>query len=582
VDIKEKLKKLPSNPGCYLMKDEDGIIIYVGKAKNLKSRVSSYFTGIHNLKTAKMVSKIIDFDFFLTNSEKESLILEMNLIKKHMPKYNVIFKDDKTYPYIEVIKAKPPLIKVVRIKMKKNDGRIIFGPFVNSYSARVTARFLELLFPMGKVEKVPNFYEEIGLEIESDISNNYSKQLNKIINFLKGDVKQIVDRLKYHMELASFNLAFEKAANLRDKIEHILITTQKQIINIKDFKSKDIVGFFYDDEKIGVHISSMVNGETILRKKDVFSYVGDPIEFFLSYLNQFYDGIYPQEVLIDKDYFREEDVKSFNFFAIPQKGNKREMVLLAKKNAEILLKYSSELYKNKRENKLLGLEKLRKILNLEKMNLIEVFDNSQLFGTAAISAMIVYENGEFNKKKYRKYNLKSPTNDDYKGLEEVIYRRYYRLMIEKKKMPDVIMVDGGKGHVKVAENVLKNFGLNILVVGLKKDDKHNLESLVMLNKDINIKDEKQVFQILAEISAEIHRFAITFHRNLRTKIAKSSIFDNLKQIGEKTKFTLLKNFDSFDEILNANDDVFLKMGINEKKMKQIKKVVKDAVNSQKL
>ena len=572
--IKEKIKHLPEQPGCYLMKDQFDHVIYVGKAKNLKARVSSYFTGSHNLKTTKLVSEIASFDFVITNSEQESLILEINLIKQYRPKYNIVFMDDKTYPYIQITNTTPPEIKVVRTKNVKGK---LFGPYPNVKSARSTARLLQLLFPMGRVEKIPNFYEEIGNKIEPNISNNYYYQVQKVIKFLKGDTKEILDHLNDAMNYYSSIMMFERAAVIRDQIEDIKTTTEKQLISLNDFKDRDIIGISYNEEDVSIQILFMRSGKIIDQHQTVFYYVGEPKEFVVSYLAQFYENHYPDEILFDK-LFTYEDLKGLKNVFIPQKGDKRKIVELATKNAKIDLKNYATLYRNKYETTNNALVELKNILNLEKLNLIEAFDNSQLFGTAPISAMIVYENMRFNKKLYRKYHLKNVTNDDYGAMREVIYRRYQRVLVDKLPIPDLIIVDGGIGQVNAALESLEKLNLNIKVIGLQKDDNHKLNYIITDTEKINIKNNKLAFNLLFKISEEVHRYAISFHRQTRQKIANESPLDKVKGLGPKRKKILLSNYPNLKAILDATDEEIISLKIPEKVVKNIKEVLKDALD----
>ncbi|MCR1808979.1 excinuclease ABC subunit UvrC [Haploplasma modicum] len=574
--IKEKLSLLPDNPGCYLMKNKDSKIIYVGKAKNLKQRVKSYFTGAHNYKTSKLVSEIHDFEIVLTNSEQESLILELNLIKEHRPKYNVVFMDDKTYPYIEITKTIPPVIKVIRTKNVKGK---IFGPYPNVKSARETARLLELLFPMGKIEKIPNFYEEIGKSIESDTSNNYELQVSKITKFLKGDIKEVTNALEKSMLDYSNLMMFERAAVIRDTLNHIKTTTEKQIISLNDYKDRDIIGSYYNDESIALQILFMRSGRIIDQHQTIFSYVGDPKEFILSYINQFYQGHFPDEILFDYMMFSEEDLTFSNVTFLPKIGDKRKIVELANKNAKFDLENYFLLYQNKLEKQEEAVSELKTLLNVDDLNLIEVFDNSQLFGTAPISAMIVFKDYKFNKKLYRKFNLKTTTNDDYKALQEVIYRRYYRILMENLERPDLILVDGGIGHVKIAKEVIDNLNLDIKVLGLKKNNKHQLESMVSIDREIILKDYPKVYQFLFKLSEEVHRYAISTHRVQRNKKAYNSKLDEITGLGEKRKRALLASFKDLDEIKMASFEQLKEIGLPDKVINKLKEVLNNETDN---
>lgn len=555
------------------MKDINEQIIYVGKAKNLKNRVRSYFTGAKNLKTTKLVSEINDLDFFVTNSEQESLILELNLIKEYRPKYNIVFMDDKTYPYIEITNTNPPTIKVVRTK--KVSGTI-FGPYPNVKSARDTARLLQLLFPMGKIEPIPNFYEEIGLEIiKKNNANSYDEQVKIITKFLKGDIKEIVNQLTISMNIYSEKMMFERAAALRDNILHIKTTTEKQIISLNDYKDRDIISIYNNEEDVALQILFMRNGRIIDQFQKIFSYVDNPVNFILSYLSQYYENHLPDELLFDQ-MFNETDLKLIfdNKALVPKIGDKRKIVQLAHKNAKIDLEKHQMLYKDKMQETFNTLDELKELLNLKSNHLIEIFDNSQLFGTNPVSAMVVFKNGIFEKKLYRKYHIKNSKQDDYEAMREVIYRRYQRVLIEGLNQPSLILVDGGKGQLSAAKSMLDSLFIDIKVAGLKKNQKHQLESLIYDDQEILLKEYPNIYKLLLKLSDEVHRYAISFHRQTRKKDSKKSILDEVKGLGERRQMLLLKNYNSIDEIKNATEAELRKLGIPLNVIKNLKEVLK--------
>ncbi|HHX78314.1 MAG TPA: excinuclease ABC subunit C [Acholeplasmataceae bacterium] len=563
---------MPILPGCYIMKDSNEQIIYVGKAKNLKARVKSYFTGAHNLKTTKLVSEIKDLEYVVTNSEQESLILEINLIKEHRPKYNIVFMDDKTYPYIEITNTMPPEIKVVRTKQVK--GRL-FGPYPNVKSARDTARLLQLLFPMGRIEPIPNFYEEIGFKIiEANNAFNYNEQVKIITKFLKGDIKEVVNYLSEAMQHYSNILMFERAASLRDNIEHIKTTTEKQIISLNDYKDRDIIGIAYDGEDIALQILFMRSGSIIDQFQKVFSYVGKPDEFILSYLSQYYENHLPDELLFDNT-FNENELKAIfgSIAIIPKIGDKYKVANLAHKNAIIDLEKHIMLYRDKQQEVIKALDELKELLNLKSNHLIEVFDNSQLFGTAPISAMVVFKNGRFEKKLYRKYHVKNSKQDDYEAMREVIYRRYQRVLKEGLNKPSLILVDGGKGQLNAAQDVLDSLYLDVKVAGLKKNNKHQLESLIYEGNEIKLKDFKGIYRLLAQLSDEVHRYAISFHRQTRKKEASKSILDKVKGLGPKRQRSLLKKYNSIEAIKLASEEELKELGIPKNVILNLKEVL---------
>lgn len=573
---KQKLKNLPQAPGCYIMKDDQDQVIYVGKAKNLANRVKSYFTGAHNEKTTRLISEIVDFTTIITHSEQESLILELNLIKQYLPKYNIRLVDDKTYPYIELTEEEHPRLQVVRKKTPK--GRI-FGPYPNVYSARETARLLNRLYPLRKCDPIPKvacLYYHIGQCLGPCINKekiDYEPHIEAIIRFLKGDTKEVSNTLKKEMKAASEALSFEKAAEYRDMIQHIENTTEKQFIDLNDLKDRDAIGIATNNEDVAIQILKMRQGKIVDHEQTVFAFVQDPIETVLTYLSQYYEHHQPDELLLDHS-FTEVDL---NFFfgskaIIPQKGSKKKLVDLAVKNAKHDLTHHHMLYRHQQERRNEALQELKDVFKRE-INKIEVFDNAQLFGTSPISAMIVFKNDGFAKKDYRKYHLKSTTNDDYQAIREVTYRRYQKLFLEKKELPDLILVDGGVGHTNAAKEVIDSLNLKIPVAGLKKNNKHQLESLYYDDKDIALLKQTNTYKFLLKLSEEVHRFAIDFHRKTRTKAANQSPFDDIVGLGEKRKRALLQHFKSLDEIKDAEIEVFVKIGIPRKIAEKIKEVL---------
>jgi len=575
LNLKSKINLVPNEPGCYLYKNEHDEIIYVGKAKNLKNRVKSYFTGAHNEKTTRLVSEIRDFSYVVTNSEQESLILEINLIKKYLPKYNIRLIDDKTYPYIEITNEEYPRIIVVRQKEIKDSKGKIFGPFPNTYAARETARLLNRLYPLRKCETLPKkacLYFHIGQCLAPCIKDdiNYDDTLKEVARFLKGDTKEVLNKLEFEMNQASLELQYEKAIEYRDMMNSILSTTEKQIINSNDFKDRDSISFAYNNDDIAITILMVRMGKIVDHHQMIFSYVSDHMEQVLSYLLQYYENSQIDEILFSNR-FDLNDIETY--FSkkgfIPQKGDKKKLTELASKNADFDLEHHFMLYRHKDEQKQIALNELSQIAN-KRVNYIEIFDNAQLFGTAPISAMIVFNDGDFEKKSYRKYHLKSTTNDDYQAIKEVTYRRYQKLLIENKKLPDLILIDGGKGQLSSALEVLNSLNLNIPVMGLKKNNKHQLEALVYNQEVMMLKKQSELYKLLLKISEEVHRFAIDFHRKTRNKASISSPLDQIKGIGEKRKKALLSHFKSVDEIINASEDELLKLGIPKEIIKTIK------------
>jgi excinuclease ABC subunit C len=575
LNFKDKLALLPNDPGCYLMKDQQDQIIYVGKAKNLKNRVKSYFTGSHNEKTTRLVSEIRDFSVVLTNSERESLILEMNLIKQYLPKYNIRLVDDKMYPYIEITDEDHPKLQVIRQKELKGK---VFGPYPNVYAARETVNLLNRLYPLRKCDVMPNracLYYHIGQCLGPCIKKDvdYGNTVSEIEKFLKGDTKNVLKRLYDEMELASEQMIYEKAIEFRDMILHIEETTEKQIINLNDFKDRDAIGFAHNQDDIALQILMIRSGKMVDQHQIVYGYVGDPIESVMTYLSQFYEEKMPDELLFSDKFDSELIIDIFGrHVMIPQKGDKKKIVDMAQKNAEHDLEHYFMLYRHKEENRQKALDDLSDLIHKE-IKQIDIFDNAQLFGTAPISALIVYNNHEFDKKSYRKYHLKSTTNDDYQAMKEVTYRRYQKMMIENETLPDLVLVDGGKGQIHAAQEVLNALELPLPVAGLKKNKRHQLESLIYNELEIPLIRQSELYKLLVKLSDEVHRFAIDFHRKTRAKQAVSSPLDQIKGIGPARKKMLLQHFKSIDDLRNASIEELKSLGLNDEIIKRMKEVI---------
>jgi len=572
LNLKEKIALLPTEPGCYLMKNALQEVIYVGKAKNLKNRVKTYFTGAHNEKTTRLVAEISDFNYVLTNSEQESLILEINMIKQHLPKYNIRLIDDKTYPYIEITNEEHPKLQVVRQKDVKGK---VFGPYPNVYGARETVRLLNRLYPLRKCDTLPKkacLYYHIGQCLAPCIHPNveYTDTIEQITRFLKGDAKEVLNRLQIEMTKASVDMAYEKAAEFRDMINHIQATTEKQIINMNDFKDRDAISYAFNKDDISLQILMMRQGKIVDHHQIVFAYVGEIMEAILSYLLQFYETASPDELLFS-DRFKMEDIEPFfgKKALIPQKGDKKKLTDLTSKNADYDLEHHFMLYRHKDEKKQKALDDLSELLNTNIRH-IEIFDNAQLFGTAPISALVVFRNGDFEKKSYRKYHSQTTTNDDYQAMKEVIYRRYQRMLVEGLDVPDLILVDGGKGQLSAAKETLDSLGLTIKIAGLKKNNKHALEALVYENEVIPLLKQSEIYKLLLKLSEEVHRFAIDFHRSTRNKLSVSSPLDEIPGIGDTRKKALLSHFSSMDAIKEASEEELLSLGIPKAVIQKIK------------
>lgn len=579
VNLKEKLALLPTSPGCYLMKDGNDNIIYVGKAKNLRNRVRSYFVGAHNEKTTLLISEIRDFSYLITNSEQESLILEINLIKRHLPKYNIKLVDDKSYPFITFSKGKYPRLIVER---STNPSKKAFGPYPNGYSARMTVDLLNKIYPFRKCLTIPKkacLYYHLGQCLApciNDVSKDeYQDMIKKVTRFLKGDTKEVLLTLTHKMLEASDKLEFEKAKEYKEMIDHINKTSEKQIISLADLKDRDIISYDYNNDKIAIQIFFMRNGQINDTHQTIFSYVGDHYEAALGYLDQVYHNQVFVDELLFSNRFKLEDleIRYQKKAIIPIIGDKKKVVDLATDNAKENLKNYSQLYMHQADQNLLLEQNLYNLFQKE-IQYIESFDNSSLFGTAPVSALVVYRNHEFKKNEYRKYNLKTAIQDDYQAMKEVIYRRYYRLLMEDQTLPDLILVDGGKGQVSAAKSIIDSLELDIIVAGMKKNNKHEFEALIFNGEEVEMKKNSDLYKFFAKIDAEVHRYVITFHRQVRFRETFKSPLDGIKGVGAKRKEKLLNYFQTIDGIKNGTDEEFQKLGINIKLAHKIKEELK--------
>ncbi len=575
--IKQKLAILPDQPGCYLMKDRQGTIIYVGKAKVLKNRVRSYFTGSHNGKTQRLVSEIEDFEYIVTSSNKEAFILELNLIKLHDPKYNIMLKDDKTYPYIKITNEKNPRLLIVR-KVKKDKGKY-FGPYPNAYAATETKKLLDRLYPYRKCQNMPNrvcLYYHLGQCLApcvKDIEKETYRQMTaEITNFLNGGHNAVKKDLEQKMIAASEKLDFERAKEYRDQIAHIEAVMEKQKITTNDFTNRDVFGFAVDKGWICVQVFFVRQGKLIERDVSLFPTYGEPEEEFLTFVGQFYEKnehIQPKEVLLPKGVDGDilQEVLEAKVL-IPQKGKKKELVDLASKNAQIAISEKFQLIERQEQRTIGACEELGNAMNITTPLRIEAFDNSHIFGADTVSAMVAFIDGKPNKKEYRKFKIQSANaHDDYGAMKEVIRRRYSRVLKEGLPLPDLLVTDGGKGQMEIARSILEDeLGLDIPIAGLAKDDKHQTSQLLYGNPPeiIPLKRTSEAFYLLQRIQDEVHRFAITFHRSLHEKNAITSILDEIPGVGPKRKQQLLKHFGSIKKIKEADIEAFREAKVPEK------------------
>lgn len=575
--LKQKLAILPDQPGCYLMKDRQGTIIYVGKAKVLKNRVRSYFTGSHDGKTQRLVSEIEDFEYIVTSSDLEAFILELNLIKTHDPKYNIMLKDDKTYPYIKITNEKHPRLLIVR-KVKKDNGKY-FGPYPNSFAANETKKLLDRLYPLRKCTNLPNrvcLYYHLGQclapcvkEVEKD---QYQEIIQDITSFLNGGYGEVKEELNTKMLDAAEKLEFERAKEYRDQITHIETVMERQKITLTDLTNRDVFGYAVDKGWMCIQVFFVRQGKLIERDVSLFPIYRDPEEEFLTFVGRFYEQaehIKPKEIFIPTNIEGDLlatvlDVK----VTIPQRGKKKELVDLASKNAQIAISEKFQLLERQEKRTIGACEELGNAMNIAIPLRIESFDNSHIFGADAVSAMVVFIDGKPSKKEYRKYKIQvAAKHDDYGAMREVIRRRYTRVLRDGLPLPDLIVIDGGKGQMEVAREILEDeLGLDIPIAGLAKDDKHQTSQLLYGSPPeiIPLKRTSEAFYLLQRIQDEVHRFAITFHRQLHEKNAITSVLDEIEGIGPKRKQQLLKQFGSVKKIREATYEELIAANVPKK------------------
>ncbi|HEL0620262.1 excinuclease ABC subunit UvrC [Streptococcus equi] len=572
--IKHKLELLPDSPGCYLHKDKAGTIIYVGKAKNLRNRVRSYFRGSHDTKTALLVSEIADFEFIVTGSNTEALLLEINLIQENMPKYNIKLKDDKSYPFIKITNEPFPRLLITR-QIKKNDG-LYFGPYPDAYTATEVKKLLDRIFPFKKCKNPVNkvcFYYHLGQCQAHTICHTDKAYWDSLVadvkQFLNGKDDKIIDDLRSKMLEASHNQEFERAAEYRDLISGIATMRTKQRVMSKDLQDRDIFGYFVDKGWMCVQVFFVRQGKLIQRDVNMFPYYNEAEEDFLTYVGQFYSD---QRHLIPKEVFIPETIDETLVAAIvparivkPQRGEKKQLVALATKNARVSLQQKFDLLEKDLRKTSGAIEHLSQLLGIEKPVRIEAFDNSNIQGTSPVAAMVVFVDGKPSKKDYRKFKIKTVIGpDDYASMREVIYRRYSRVKHEGLQAPDLIIVDGGQGQVKAARDVIEHqLGLSIPVAGLQKNDKHQTHELLFGNPlaVVELPRNSEEFFLLHRIQDEVHRFAITFHRQVRSKNAFSSKLDHIAGLGPKRKQLLLKRFKSMTALEQASLEEIQQLGI---------------------
>ena len=560
--IKNKLSLLPSSPGCYLMKNKEGTVIYVGKAKKLKNRVHSYFVGVHNYKTTKLVSEIVDFDYIVTDSEKEALLLEINLIKDYSPQYNIMFMDNTYYPYIQMTNETHPRLRIVRNAKERKAKH--FGPFPDATAARETYKLLNRLYPLRKcnhIPKKPCLYYSLGQcmapciqEVDVEIYNDIKKSITKLLN---GDIKEKVNELTEKMNQASEQLNFEQAKEYRDLISHIRYVTAKQHVQFNDQVDRDILGYYVDHGYLSIQLFFMRHGKLLSRDLNLIPIEDHVQESLQQFMVSFYqNNTLPKEILVplDMDIDLLSQIIECKILK-PQKGNKASLVQMAIENAKESLEKKFQLMEKNEAATLGAIQQLGELLQMpHPPHIIELFDNSNIQGAYAVAGMVCFKDGVPSKKDYRKFKIKTVEGpDDYGSMREVIYRRYYRVLMENLTPPDMIIVDGGLGQIHAAKEVIDALGMSIPVYGLAKDDKHSTAMLLDTEgHPISIHPKSELFFLLTRMQDEVHRYAISFHKNVRSKSLFQSILDDVEGIGPKRKKLLLRKFGSVKRLKEAS------------------------------
>ena len=562
-NFKEKLALVPSKPGSYQMKNKDGIIIYVGKAKNLKNRLKSYFTGTVTGKTKMLVEDIDDFEYIVTSSELESLILEITLIKKYNPKYNILLKDDKTYPYIELTNEKYPTVKVVRNKKRKKNKNHLYGPYPNVKAARKTVEIINRLYPLRKCDKLKkevclyyHIHECLGYCIKNISEEQISNMVKEITIFLNGDSTIISEKIRTEMIKASENLNYERALELKTMLNDIDTTLRKQKIDLNRNYNFDLINYYCDKNYLSIEIFFIREGLLFGRHNEIIQTIDNVEDEIIEYLIKFYEkeATLPKELYIPNNL--DENLLG-NYFNIrvqkPQKGKLKKLLDLAYENAKEQMQLQEETLKKDTNTRIEAIKELKNLLKLEKVSRMESFDNSHLFGTFYVGGMVVFNDFIPQKDDYRKYKISTDVKDDLSAMKEVLYRRYYKVLMENLQKPDLIVMDGGKTQISVAKEIINSLGLNIPIIGLVKDNTHKTSHIMNDKYEIlDVKKDSNLFLFLTRIQDEVHRYAINYHRAIKSKGALASMLDLVPGIGEVRKKELLKKFGSLKKMKNAS------------------------------
>ena len=561
-NFKEKLALVPTKPGSYQMKNKEGVIIYVGKAKNLQRRLRSYFTRTLTGKTKMLVEDIDDFEYIVTSSELESLILEITLIKKYDPKYNILLRDDKSYPYIELTNEKYPTLKIVRNVKRKRMKNHLYGPYPNVQAARKTVNMINRIYPLRKCEKLKKelclYYhieECLGYCCKEVEKEKIEEMKKEIISFLKGDASMISKKIKEEMEKASENMNYEKALELKNMLEDIETTLKKQQIDLNNNANFDLVNYYFENNYLSIELFFIRQGLLFGRHNEIIPSLGDVSSEITEYLIKFYEkSILPNELVIPED-LEEELLRSYFQIKVtkPQKGRLKKLVDLARENAKEQMGLEKETLKQDDEERLHALEELKNLLGLKELHRMESFDNSHLFGTFYVGGMVVFDDFLPKKDLYRKYKISTEVKDDLSAMREVLYRRYFKTIMDESYKPDLIVMDGGQLQISAAKEILTSLNLEIPIIGLVKDKSHRTNHIMNENYEIlEVDKDSKLFLFLTRIQEEVHRYAITYHRNIKAKGALSSLLDAVPGIGEVRKKELLKTFGSLKKMKEAS------------------------------